>query len=549
VRPLALVLALAIAVSCTQSGGPRSGEPDPNGELVTNMGGEPDTIDPHKASFQNEIGAVMMVFEGLMTLDPQTLRPVPAAAAKDPEVSADGLVWKFTLRDGLKYSDGSPLTAKDFAYGFSRTCDPATAGQYAFVLFVIVGCEDWNAMDAKRASKAELDAARGRLGIKVLSEKEIQFNLREPAAYFRSIAYMWVGMPARESDVAKAGDRWTEPATYIGNGPFKLTEWRHNDKMVYERNTHYREPAKLKKWTKVMIAEGAVAFAAYRNDELDLTGVAAEQLRTVENDQELKAQAVDVGGAATFYYGFNVSRAPFNEQPVRLAFAKSFDRDAYVRDVHKLGVPAGGGFIPPGIPGFDPDDKIQSFDPAAARKLLDQASPAAREALRTLKFAYSSSAASKTRVEWVVGQWKQHLGVELGLDPVDRTAYSSMVKNVQTTPQLFLLGWIADFPDPQNWHTTVWVSKSGISSSRVGYANAEFDRLVRSADRETDPAKREATYKQAGRILSQDAPAAWLFYDASKYLKKPWVKGVVNTPVDALLGQFRLNQLYVTKKG
>ncbi|MGH2712666.1 MAG: peptide ABC transporter substrate-binding protein [Thermoleophilaceae bacterium] len=551
---LALLGALALVVgACTPSGGPLpvGEQADPDGELITNMGGEPDTIDPHVASFVSEIGQIMMVFEGLMTLDAKTLAPIPAAAAREPEISADGLKYKFTLRDGLKYSDGSPLTAKDFAYGYTRTCDPATAGQYSFVLYIIVGCEDWNHMDPTTATPAELAAAKGKLGIRMLSEKELEFTLREPAAYFPSITYMWVGMPARESDVTKGGDRWTEPATYIGNGPFKLVEWKHNEKMVYERNEHYRSPAKLKKWTKVMINEGAVAFAAYRNNELDTTGFAAEDLRTIDSDDELKGQRIDVGGSCTFYYGFNVRKPPFDDVKVRQAFARSFDREAYLRDVQKIGKAATGGFIPPGYPGHDASDPEQKFDAAAAKKLLEESKyrSASAPELQNIKFTYSASARSKTRIEWAQQQWKANLGIEVVPDPVDSTAYSALLKQAATTPALFVLGWCADFPDQQNWHTTVWVSGDGISAGRTGWKNDEFDRLVRQADQEKDKGKRDEAYNRAGRILSKDAPAAWLYYDANPYLQKPWVKGVTNTSIDSVLGQFKITEVFVTKKG
>ena len=264
---LALLVVLSLLVTACQGGqqgnttASATGAIDPNGELTTNTGGEPDTIDPQKESFVAEVGQTMMVFEALMNLDPKTLRPVPAAAIKDPEVSADGLTYKYTLRDGLKYSDGSAVTPKDFAFGFTRLCDPVTAGEYAFTGYVIVGCEDWNGMDPKKATPAEMSAAKAKLGIKT-DDKSITFTLTESAPYFNSIAALWVGVPSRESDVTKGGDKWTEPATFIGNGPFKLTEWKHNEKLVYERNDNYRTPAKLKKWTRVMINEGAVAFAA-----------------------------------------------------------------------------------------------------------------------------------------------------------------------------------------------------------------------------------------------------------------------------------------------
>src|SRR5256885_3712991 len=143
-------------------------------------------------------------------------------------------------------------------------------------------------MDRRRAMRAEFDAAKSKLGIKVNGYKESSFTLTEKAPYFNSIAALWVGVPSRESDVTKGGDKWTEPATFIGNGPFKLTEWKHNEKLVFERNDGYRTPPKLKKWTKVMIIEGAVAFAAFRNNELDFHALAAEDLRTVDADATLK---------------------------------------------------------------------------------------------------------------------------------------------------------------------------------------------------------------------------------------------------------------------
>ena len=446
-----LMIAGLLAAACTSTPGTTTpaasaaGDFDPNGELTTNTGAEPDTIDPQKESFVNEVAQTMMVFEALMAFDPKTLRPIPGAAKDQPKVSSDGLTYTYTLRDGLKYSDGSPLTPKDFAYGFTRLCDPNTAGEYAFTGYVIVGCEDWNNMDPKKATPAELAAAKAKLGI-TTDANSITFKLTEQAPYFNSIAALWVGVPSRESDVTKGGDKWTEPSTFIGNGPFKLTEWKHNEKMVYERNDNYRTPAKLKKWTKVMINEGAVAFAAYRNNELDAVGVAAEDLRTVDSDADLKAQLRDVPGSCTFYYGFNTKRAPFTDPKVRLAFAQAFDRQAFINDVQKIGTPAES-FIPPGLPGYDKDDHAQKFDAAAAKANLAASSFAGKPELQGIKFTYSASARAKTRIEWAQQQWKTNLGIDVTPDPVDRTTFSQLVKKAETTPLLFSLGWCADYPD------------------------------------------------------------------------------------------------------
>ena len=201
-----LMIAGLIATACTSTPGntptTQGGNLDPNGEITTNTGSEPDTIDPQKESFVNEVAQTMQVYEALLTFDPKTLKPIAAAAKELPKLSSDGLTYTFTLRDGLKYSDGSPVTAKDFAFGFTRLCDPNVAGEYAFTGYIIVGCEDWSTMDTKKASQAELTAAKGKLGIKVNGDKEISFTLTEKAPYFLSIAALWVGVPVRGSSDA-----------------------------------------------------------------------------------------------------------------------------------------------------------------------------------------------------------------------------------------------------------------------------------------------------------------------------------------------------------
>ncbi|HET7700011.1 MAG TPA: peptide ABC transporter substrate-binding protein, partial [Candidatus Limnocylindria bacterium] len=521
---------------------------DPNGELTLNTGTEPHTIDPQKSSFVDEIGQAAMVFEGLMTFDSQTTKTIPAAAADQPKWDASKLTYTYTMRDGLKYSDGTPLTAKNFEYAFKRGCDPTQAGDYAFVLYVIVGCEEWNTADTKKATPAELDALKAKVGIKATDDKTLVFTLKEPASYFVAISALWIGWPVRESDVTKGGDKWTEPATYIGNGPFKLVEWKHNEKLVYEPNPNWRKgTVKIKKLTFVMIQEANVAFAAYRNNELDMTSVTAGDLRTVEGDPDLSKQVVNTQGSCSYYYGFNVRRPPFDDVNIRMAFAKSFDREAFIKDVVKIGKAADGGFIPPGFPGYDNTDKVQSFDPAAAKGLLDKAAAASKAGLADVKFTYGATAIGKTYAEWIQAQWKTNLGVEVQLDPVPSNGFSALFRKGKDSPQLFSLGWCADFPDEQNWHSTVWQT-GGVSAGRTGYSSKEFDDLTKAADKEADAGKRAETYKKAGQLLSKEAPAAWLRYGAGKRVQKPWIKGIIDNPIDyGIPGYFSLEKVYIAK--
>ena len=540
-----LTLAGLVVGACTQSGGPTaSGELDPNGELTTNMGGEPDTIDPQKESFLNEIGVTMRVFEPLMTFDLANGKPIPAAAKDQPKVSADGKTYTYTLREGLKYSDGKALTANDFRYAFQRLCDPATAGEYQFTGFIIAGCEAWASLDPKKDDPAKLAAAKQAFMSNVtVNGSDITFKLVDPAPYFNAIAGLWVGVPAREDQVNKGGDKWTEPGTFVGNGPFVLSEWKHQEKMVFTRNPNYRTPTKLAKWTSVMINEGAVAFAAYRNNELDLYGVTSEDLRTIDTDPDLKKQLVEGPGGCSWYIWFNNKKDPFTDPNVRVAFAKSFDREAYIKDIAKIGKPSTS-FIAPGLPGYDPGDTFQKFDPSAAKAALAQASPSVQPALKDLKITFSASARAKTRLEWFQQQWKTNLGVDVGLDPIDGTTYTQLTKSLSTLPLMGILAWCPDYYDQQDWLTTVFSSKS--SSAKTGYASKAFDDLVFAADKEPDPKKRDDLYVQASRLLSREAPVAFIYYDEAKILQKPWVKNYSITALGFEVQHW--TDVYVTKK-
>ena len=198
------------------------------------------------------------------------------------------------------------------------------------------------------------------------------------------------------------------------------------------------------------------------------------------------------------------------------------------------------------MPGYDKDDTAQKFDPAAAKTLLSQSKYAGTDTMKNLKFTYSASAANKTRIEWLQQQWQTNLGVTISPDPVDATTYTSLVKKPETTPPLFLLGWCADYPDQQDWLTTVFHSTATIS--HVGWKNTQYDTLTRQADKEADPKKRDDLYLQAQKLLTADAPVAFLFSSATKYLLKPYVHGVTDTALDFEFGIFDQVNIAVTKK-
>ncbi|MBI1800854.1 MAG: peptide ABC transporter substrate-binding protein [Chloroflexi bacterium] len=512
--------------------------------LRLNAGSEPDTIDPQKASFVGEIDVIMKVFSNLLTFD-SAGKLIPEMAADMPTLSADGLTYTFKLRPGLKYSDGRALTAKDFEYGWKRHMDPDVAGDYAFTGYVLVGGEAYNTADTKKTSKEDLQKLRDAVGVKAVDDLTVQFKLTDRAPYFLSIVAGWNGIPTREDMVTKGGEKWTEPATYIGNGPYILKSWEHQTKMVFVANANYfRGTPPIAQIEEVQINDAAVAFTAYLNGELDITGVGSNELAQVQGDAKLKDQYQLQPGTCTFYIGFNTTRKPFDNAKVRRAFAMAFDKEGFVKNVLKgLGIPANQ-FLPPGFPGYYSDLKGLAFSKDAAAKELADAGFAGGKGLPEIKYGYSASPRNQQRAEWFQQQLKDNLGVEIKLDPLESKAYTAAVKKLETTPQMYLLGWCQDYPDPQDWFTTVFDSKSTVS--HTGWKNDDFDKAVRAADPEPDAKKRDDLYKQSGQILINDAPVAFFWYNVSSFVQKPYIQGCKNTPLDYYFCSTTIMQAKIT---
>jgi oligopeptide transport system substrate-binding protein len=435
----------------------------------------------------------------------------------------------------MKYSDGTPLTAKNFEYAWKRLFDPRVPNkQYSFVAYDIVGAEEADTTSPDDA--AAVEAGMKNLGIVAPDDTHIEFTLKQKAAYFPYVLTLWTGWPSRQELVDKGGASWTidpKGSFYIGNGPFILTEYKGDQGMTFKANPNYRkgEP-KIKELRASVISDSAVAFQAYKKGELDVLAVAPEDFQTAQTDAELKTQLLQTAGSCNFYIGFNVTKAPFDNIKVRQAFAQAFDRNDYVTNVVKGLGEAALSFIPPDRPGYAPDIQMYQFDAAKAKQSLADAGFADISKLPPIKLTYSSTPRNKTRMEWVQNQLRQNLGIQADLDPVESKAYTALVKDPATTPQVFYLGWCQDYPDPQDWLTLVFHSSSTVT--HVGWKNEEFDTLTRQADGEQDATKRLQLYHQAHEILVREAPAVFIYWDKTPWLIKPYINGMKEhvTPQD-----------------
>lgn len=518
-----------------------------HGTLRVNLGSFPDMLDPQKSSFVNEIAVLKMAYEGLTRLDGD-LNTVPAAA-ESWKYNADATELVFTLRDGLTYSDGSLLNAARFEYSLHRNIDPATAGEYAAITDDILGAAAWRtcteSCDDEKAAVMESVKASHADGAACTGYEDADCNtftlkFPQPAPYFHTVASLWVTFPAKQELIEAGGDTWwLDGANHLGNGPFIVSNLEQGVNVHFTPNEHYWAGVPTYDLDYSFISDGAVAFEAYKNNELDIAGLAAEDLATVQADPVLSKEANIYPGSCTFAVMFHQLKAPFNDPKVREAFAYALDREGWVTDVLKgLGSPTLT-WIPKGFPGYQDGETRWGYDAAKALQTLTDAGYKVEggkligtdgKAIE-ITDTFSDTPRNRTRNEWLVAKWKEVLGIDIPLNPVEPTTYTGLTKDVNTAPQMFILGWCADYPDPQNWLSVYW--KTGAFGERIGYSNPDLDALLAKADGELDPAKRAELYQQAQDMLVAGAPVAFMWNNVNTYLVKPWVTGLHQTPMDS----------------
>jgi oligopeptide transport system substrate-binding protein len=502
--------------------------------------GEPESLDPGRAS---DAAVVRQVFEPLLRFD-ERLVPQPAAASYD--VSPEGTVYTFHLRQDGHWSDGQVVTAKQFEYSWKRLLDPGLKAEYAplFVDAGIVGADDYNSGRTRRPD---------RVGIRAIDDYTLEIRLVQPFGAFPAVAALWAGAPLRRDLVDENPDDWAgDPSTYIGNGAFMVSEWDHGDHLTLVPNPqytpHFGWPSPtLTRVTLVMSTNGHEQdLAAFRNNERDWTLVPDSAINEVLNDPQLAQQAHQLSELVTFWVQVNTDREPLNNVLVRRALAKGVDRSALVRDVATgIGLPTTS-VIPPGMPGFqDGLGHELGFDARGGRALLAQAGFV--DGLEPeLTFAFPEGSDNLRRAQYLQSQWSSNLGIDVELKPMDATAYQQALD--EGDYDLAFGGWAADYPDPQDWFGAQFGCKG--AHNQYHYCNSTFDQLVARADTASALEDRVLLYNQAQTVLTQDAPVLPLFVRGRLVLVKPWVRSTDGgalriTAQDDYPGSFFLDKVQI----
>jgi oligopeptide transport system substrate-binding protein len=494
----------------------------------------PDTLDPQ----QTDIGQATMsylAFEGLTRLD-EELNTVPAAA-ESWQFNEDGTVLTFHLRDGLVYSDGTPLTAERFRYAIERECDPHNDFYDAGSLFVITGCEALNSSLGDPASPATDDSAyasaKANLGVRALDERTLEIHLARPAPYFPSVAGGAGFLPVKQELVEAGGPEWwLDPANWVGNGPFRVTAIERGGAIPhisFSRNEHYwGGPAKLDGIEYRIIESADAVLDAYRGGDLDIiwAPTGAMSMAELENDLVLSRELLSAPVSFVGVFLLNMNREPFNDKKMREAFAYAFDRESYCRELEAGTCTATLSWIPPGVPGAIETDAY-AFDPEKARRALTASSYGGPENVPDiLWYAYPQDDPwYARRDDWLIDQFRDVLGVEMILTIVTEEEYDSLFDAEPAAyPQIGSSFWYSSLPDPHDW-MSFWTCGSEYFAVSIGYCNPEYDALVAGANSELDPDKRLDLARESQRVLVADAPSIFAYNPTNVWLVKPYVVG------------------------
>ena len=488
------------------------------GTLRLNLGFEPDTLDWAKATDSYSFDVITNIMCGLTKYN-NDIVSVPALA-KGWKISNDGKTYTFLLDKDAKWSDGQPVEASDFEYGWQRVLNPATAGPYAYLLYPIKNAKLYNTGKIEDIKK---------IGIKALRDDILQVELESPLAFFLNLTSWAVFFPQRKDIIEKYKDDWTSPKKIVTCGPFSLENWQHEYKILLKKNPYYKNPEpKLNEIKYHIVPEQSSAFSLYLNDELDCIDSRSIPISEIETIKKMKETMYEPLLRVT-YIGFNVNKPPFDNKFVRAAFSHAIDRNVFPKVLGRGEIPSPT-WIPPGLKDFYSPEIGCEYNQNLARDLLAKGGYPSGNNFPKVTMLFPTREDAKLIAESVQSIWQKVLGVKIEIENQEWKVYLNTLQ--KNPPHLFRMSWGADYPDPDTF-MTLFTSNSGNNHGR--WKNNSYDHIVDLAARTLNPPERKSLYKQAQKILlEEDVAIAQLFFNTQILLNKPWVKGFKFNAMDLI---------------
>jgi oligopeptide transport system substrate-binding protein len=485
----ALALGLFVAAAaCGGSDEGASGDRAAKQEITVNWGAEPPSLDPGLATDTTSSNILLNIMDPLVKLD-ENLAPTPSLA-QSWDVSANGRTVTFHLRPDGRWTDGDPVTARDFEYSWKRTLSPELGADYAYQFYGIVGAEDYNSCESNCA------ALRDRVGVRAVDKGTLRVSLTSAQPWFLQQAAHHSFLAVHPATVERYGRKWTEAANIVTNGPFKLARWTHDANIDLVKWADWRgaDAVSLNRVNGLMLTEGTTAVQAFEAEEVDVNlTIPPQDIPRLKETPEY-AQYPALG---TYYYGVNMKNIPNVDQ--RRAMSLAIDRRAIIDNItHADQVPATG-YTPQGMPGFDTINPKSEWLPERADiERAKELMAGVKDPKREVTIYYNNDPAHKSIATAVQAQWK-----ELGLDAkLQVQEWAQFLEFIGPPPNdavdTFRLGWIGDYVDAMNF-LDQWTCESG--NNNTTFCNPAYDRLVAQARQTQDNQQRYELYAQLEQML------------------------------------------------
>ncbi|EOD2836324.1 ABC transporter substrate-binding protein [Raoultella ornithinolytica] len=501
-------------------------------ELVRNNGSEPASLDPHKVESDVEFNIISDLFEGLVSVSPAgEIQPRLAEKWENKE----NTVWTFHLRPGITWSDGTAITAQDIVWSWQRLVSPLTASPYSSYP------GNMHIVNAKEI--AEGKKAPETLGVKAVDDATLEVTLTQPNAAFLAMLAHPSLVPIDKVLVNRFGEQWTKPEHIVTSGPYKLSAWVVNERIVAERNPRYwdNQHTVINKVTWLPIHSEAADVNRYKAGEIDIVYTVPinqfAQLKKTMGDQLNVSPQL-----ATYYYEFNTTRPPFNDPRVRLALNMALDKDIIAEKVLGQGQRPAWLISQPDIGGVKLQNPEYASWPrkkriAEAKKLLSEAGYSDSHPL-VFNLLYNTSESHQRVAIAASSMWKKNLGVEAKLQNQE---WKTMLDTMHTHNfDAVRYAWIADYDDAATFLNNF---RTGDSENTSQYSNPAYDEALKNAAKASDGVTRGKYYQQAEDLLAKDVPAVPVYHYVRTHLVKPWVGGF--TPDK--LGYYFTKDMYIKK--
>lgn len=506
---------LGLLFLVTACGGDRAEAPaaeaSPHAELRRGNGGDPGSLDPVRAEDLHAYNVLGDLYEGLVVAgEDGGLAP---GVASDWAVSQDGLTYRFRLRQDAMWSNGEAVKAAHFVQGLRSALNPASRSPNAFLLEPVLN------------AAAVLRGERGpeALGVAAESADVLVITLERPAGWLLSVLSMPIALP-RLPGVHDDPASFTTPGKFVGNGPYRLEEWRPGGEVRLVRNARFRAAASvpIERVTWVSLADPGAEFNLYRAGDLDVTAtVPPAQFAALERERPCEVQSSP--GLGLYYIAFDVTEPPLDNAKFREALSLAVDRERLVAMLNRGESPAYGLVPPSVVPGSPASYGWRSFDTSArnarARAALAEARFAG--APPTVELTYDAGDVHKQVALSVRAMWRETLGIDVTLHQLEWKAFLDQ-RGDRKSWQAMRFVWVGDYDDPSTF-TDLFVS--GGENNLPGYLNPRYDRLLAEAANTADTARRAAVIEEAERALLGDYPIAPLYFMTNKHLVAPRVSG------------------------